>query len=180
MIRRHCNRFFSETITPENYVLLVLNGSLGLSQCFHHLWINAAIKICADGGANYLYDMKCSTTGESVRDIYTPDYIQGDFDSVRDEVLQHYRLNGSVCTKIECQDTNDSEKCLLLASELQTKLLRQNSITTPFSVIILGGMGGRFDQEMQNINSLFRWYVKIMCIYCLKLVCKTGGTISTE
>lgn len=48
--------------------------------------ISAVFKACADGGTNELYD----NTADD-RDNYLPDLISGDFDSVRDEVLQFYK-----------------------------------------------------------------------------------------
>lgn len=60
--------------------------------------------LCADGGANRLYDAGATDM--------KPHYIIGDFDSVRPEVLQHYKEMGTITQKFECQDTTDMDKCL--------------------------------------------------------------------
>lgn len=40
-----------------------------------------------------------------------PDFIRGDFDSIRDDVRSHYATRTSVVHE-KCQDTTDFEKCL--------------------------------------------------------------------
>jgi thiamine pyrophosphokinase len=49
--------------------------------------------VCADGGANRLYD---SLVDENERSLVRPKYIIGDLDSIRPEVLQFYKNIGSV------------------------------------------------------------------------------------
>ena len=59
------------------------------------LWSQCWVKICADGGANRLYDGFISGSGSSANSTtvknYIPDYITGDLDSLRNEVQQFYR-----------------------------------------------------------------------------------------
>ena len=64
----------------------------------------AAVRVCADGGANRLYDelpglvAAAATAGpsgaEEVRATYLPSAIRGDLDSIREDVLQFYRQRG--------------------------------------------------------------------------------------
>jgi thiamine pyrophosphokinase len=63
------------------------------------------------------------------------------------------------------QDANDLNKSIQVYYEdeflpLQTQSSSSLGTTTeksPTTVIIVGAFGGRFDQEMASINSLFRW-----------------------
>jgi thiamine pyrophosphokinase len=53
------------------------------------IWNNFEFKICAEGGANRLYDQ----LNINKRPLYIPDYIVGDLDSIRDEVKEYYRFD---------------------------------------------------------------------------------------
>jgi thiamine pyrophosphokinase len=54
--------------------------------------------VCADGGANRLYDelpaMLPGQSADAVRSAYLPTAIQGDLDSIRPDVLDFYRSRG--------------------------------------------------------------------------------------
>lgn len=58
----------------------------------------ATLRVCADGGANRLYDelpgMLPGQAAEAVRSQYLPSAIQGDLDSIRPDVLAFYRQHG--------------------------------------------------------------------------------------
>ena len=74
----------SETLLKKSLnqrVLIILNTSFS-ANLLRRLWVNAGHRICADGGANRLFD----TLGAEARRAFVPDYIIGDLDSVRDEV----------------------------------------------------------------------------------------------
>ncbi|XP_032298906.1 thiamin pyrophosphokinase 1 isoform X3 [Coturnix japonica] len=94
------------------FCLLILNQPLNRGH-FHCLWSKAALRACADGGANRLYHIT-----EGRQDRFLPDYISGDFDSIQPEVKEYYKL------KIDL-------------------------------IVTLGGLGGRFDQTMASVETLF-------------------------
>jgi thiamine pyrophosphokinase len=105
----------------------------------------ASIRVCADGGANRLFD---ATSGTG----YVPNLIRGDLDSVRADVKDCYSKKGCRVEKDPCQDTNDLDKCLQV---LRDEWLDPNC--TNHRVCIYGAFGGRFDQEMASIQALYNW-----------------------
>lgn len=57
----HPGRFLAEKIHPEQTSappnLLILNQPIAHFDAFARLWKHSGYRICADGGANRLYDM---------------------------------------------------------------------------------------------------------------------------
>ena len=87
---------FSEYLCPNFAVgnqaefkthLLILNSESFSSKLTVSIWNNCNLKVCADGGANRLYD---SLTVEE-RGVYVPQYIIGDLDSLRSDVSEFYK-----------------------------------------------------------------------------------------
>jgi thiamine pyrophosphokinase len=70
--------------------LIILNSpsySHGIAEC---VWHSCKLQVCADGGANRLYD---AMNNEEERMKYIPTFIIGDLDSVREEVLDYYKYD---------------------------------------------------------------------------------------
>ncbi|KAL3827834.1 hypothetical protein ACJIZ3_016636 [Penstemon smallii] len=136
------------------YALVILNRRL--PRFTPLLWKHAQLRMCADGGANRLYDELPQLFPEeealAIRKRYKPDLIKGDMDSIREEVLQFYKNAGTeVVDASEDQDTTDLHKCVAYVKDLP-KLKNQN-----LCILAAGALGGRFDHEVGNINVLCRF-----------------------
>ncbi|TKW27726.1 hypothetical protein SEVIR_3G276400v4 [Setaria viridis] len=118
------------------------------------LWSRAVVRVCADGGANRVFDgMPELLPGQDaveVRERYKPDVIKGDMDSVRPEVKEYYsNLGTKIVDESHDQDTTDLHKCIAFIAKNSPVAGKSN-----ICILVLGALGGRFDHEMGNINVL--------------------------
>ena len=134
--------------TDVETVLIILNSPIEKppSRLFHHLWETSSFRVCADGGANRLYDAISTLI---------PNAIRGDLDSLRPDVRAYYKEKGVCIQQDDNQDTNDLDKALQLVHSKREKVFsaRQKN----HRVCVFGAFGGRFDQEMACIQALFKW-----------------------
>lgn len=94
---------------------------------------NADWIICCDGGMHHAKALGI-----------TPDYIVGDFDSVRPEVLEEYRNMGISIRQFPThKNETDMQLGMLLALELGATEL-----------VLIGGIGDRFDHTLANAHLL--------------------------
>lgn len=140
------------------------------SSLFEHLWDASTFRICADGGANRLYDatvsrwssMMSQSNGwnseeQTGNNPYIPNLIRGDFDSIRLDVKLHYQKLGC---QIECdpnQDCNDLDKALSAIVSRQNEVEQEAESAQKWNVYVYGAFDGRFDQTMASIQALFKW-----------------------
>ena len=91
------------------HALVILNTSGYDYSMFLAIWSPFELIICADGGANRLYDWfgsSCDSDGCS-RSDYIPSKIIGDLDSIREDVRDYYSTNGCEIIQDRNQDNND-------------------------------------------------------------------------
>ncbi|CAL4976366.1 unnamed protein product [Urochloa decumbens] len=140
--------------TPvKNYALVVLNQHLPRSM--PRLWSHANLRICADGGANRIFDEMFQMTNDedekATRNRYIPEIIEGDMDSIRPEVKLFYSSQGSkISDKSHNQETTDLHKCISRIHHHTPDHEKAN-----LCVLVTGALGGRFDHEAANINVLY-------------------------
>ncbi|CAN0199372.1 unnamed protein product [Scytosiphon promiscuus] len=111
---------------PLALVILNVRGEGESMELLHHLWDRAALRLCADGGANRLHDSFGDGADSSgggdpseERARFVPDVIVGDLDSLRPEVARYYEALGCEIALRADQDHCDFEKCLM---EVESRL----------------------------------------------------------
>ncbi|KAF6250654.1 thiamine pyrophosphokinase [Scenedesmus sp. NREL 46B-D3] len=145
----------ADSLGPGTHLHLILLNYV-LPPQTAHLWQQATTRICADGGANRLYDqipvMLPGTDPFAAREAHLPDLIKGDLDSVRADVTDFYTSRGVPFIDLSSdQETTDLEKCLLfLEGRLPRKRLQQDHL-----ILVLGALGGRLDHTLANLNTLY-------------------------
>jgi len=86
--------------------LILVNTPIG--KMLPMLWPLAQIRLCADGGANRLYDWNKKKQDR----LYIPTKIIGDLDSLREETKKYYQENDCQIIRDSNQDNTDLGKCL--------------------------------------------------------------------
>ncbi|KAL0485897.1 thiamine pyrophosphokinase [Acrasis kona] len=133
---QHYNDFYSRTDDSSNFNLIILNTPITDHLQFKRVFDGANYIVCADGGANRLYQLS---------NKLIPNAVCGDLDSIQENIMDYYKQNGSEIVKYHDQDSNDLEKSInFVSSKGENK-----------QIVIFGG-GGRLDQEMCNINILYK------------------------
>jgi thiamine pyrophosphokinase len=130
---------------------VLINAPLVSRDVLQSVLSRSTFRICADGGANMLYDNVVSRADE--RTTFIPNAIVGDLDSIRPEVRAHYESLGVVINEIHDQDTTDLEKAMTYVES------RIRDPVPPFVVIIgsIGAHEGRIDQFFSVVNVLYKY-----------------------
>lgn len=163
----HLHRAFHPNIGADS-ALIVLNQEITIPRdVFISLWNAYGLKICADGGANRLYD---------ISPALVPDYIVGDLDSLKPDVKQWYESKGVEVIKQSTQYATDMQKAIDLVevhyhyadaqerfdvSSLDTydSLLTLHSSlnkTSRTQMLMVGAIDGRFDHTIQSISVMLK------------------------
>ncbi|SCU95257.1 LADA_0G14554g1_1 [Lachancea dasiensis] len=166
----------------QSSALLILNQQILIAGVFEKLWRNYHLHVCADGGANRLYEY--FEGKEESRLSFIPNYIIGDMDSIRDEVLHFYLEHGAIVVSQSWQNSTDFMKSLQLIflhfhyPELQ-RMLKTNDFAHNYGIddchgietmynkerasctmhdidlLVLNAIDGRFDQTVHSISQLY-------------------------
>ena len=98
----------------EQNIGTTLSGVLGA------LWKKSTYRVCADGGANRLYEATVvEEDGEGVNDStrccddFLPNLITGDLDSLYPHVHEYYKSKGVEIVRVEDQDFHDLDVRML-------------------------------------------------------------------
>ncbi|KAF2818900.1 thiamine pyrophosphokinase [Ophiobolus disseminans] len=145
-------RFLAEDCHSENSTtrpdLLILNQPIAHFDAFARLWKHSNYRVCADGGANRLFDMFEGSLGAQ-RNLYLPDIIHGDLDSLRDDVRAFYAAHGVDVSQDCDQYSTDFGKTM-------QKISSKSSPSSQKDVLVLGTLAGRVDQGLGLLHEMIR------------------------
>jgi len=120
----------------EKKAIIFLSGRVNLEADYYKSIEYSDYDIyCADGGANHAYNLGI-----------IPKLILGDLDSITEEVISHYKKLGVKFEKFPVSKNFTDGELIL------------EKVTTKYkNVLILGGLGGRTDHFLTNLNLLEKY-----------------------
>ncbi|KAI7097300.1 hypothetical protein KC324_g21329, partial [Hortaea werneckii] len=121
--------------------LIILNSPISDHEGFRQLYRHASFRLCADGGANRLYD-----AFGTEHDIL-PDLIHGDLDSLDDAVREAYE-------KLQVQVSEDPDQYSTDFGKAIKKVIEH--LPEVSDILIHGSLGGRVDQGIGLLHELYR------------------------
>ncbi|CAG9766798.1 unnamed protein product [Ceutorhynchus assimilis] len=137
----------------QNYAIVILNCRISLNidhRRILYLWAHAKVRVTVDGGLDRWLTW-VQAHEYQVSDVYAPDLITGDMDSLSLGLLQYFENKDSKIVKTPEQNETDFTKSL---KELQ-KHCDDEGIEID-SIYVLADTSGRLDQILANINTLFK------------------------
>lgn len=114
--------------------IVLLNGQPPEKALLTQYLTKDCVVFCADGAANVLYP------------DFTPQVIMGDMDSIDMKVLAYYHALGVDIQRFQ-REKDETDGQLIIDRALKE---------SPEELVILGGLGGRLDHTMGNIQLLIR------------------------
>lgn len=113
-------------------IIVMANGQYDDLDFYKSKFSGAESILCADGGANYAYDLG-----------WRPAAIIGDMDSIRPEVRQHFADMGVPFKLLSRhKDETDTQVVLQMAAEMGAG-----------EIVLLGSLGKRLDHALSNLYS---------------------------
>ncbi|KAA3471405.1 thiamine pyrophosphokinase 1-like isoform X2 [Gossypium australe] len=137
-LMHHSSTFLLPTIPLHHgpsltYALVVLNQTL--PRFAPLLWKHAQLRLCADGGANRVFDEI---------PLLFPEEDASD-------VRRRYKPDGTkIIDKSHDQDTTDLHKCITYIRDFAPDANKSS-----LCILVAGALGGRYDHEMGNLNVLY-------------------------
>ncbi|XP_049848570.1 thiamin pyrophosphokinase 1-like [Schistocerca gregaria] len=118
---------------------------------FEALWQHTYPRICADGGANRVYD-RIKESHLNPAD-YVPTHCIGDLDSVRQDTKDFYLRHRTKFIYIPCQDKTDIDKALDFLNSDDEGSGEPRSTKNSKDIVLTGVFGGNISQELGNLHS---------------------------
>ena len=88
--------------------LVLLNVSLRKNiRHLHRMWNSSPLRLVLDGAANHLYENLLMPCGSA---LALPHVISGDFDSIKPEILNHFKTRSVTVVHTPDQDETDLTK----------------------------------------------------------------------
>jgi len=137
--------------------IILANGKTPAKNVIKYLQnIGYTALLCADGGAD-----------SAKKSGFVPDYIIGDFDSVKKETLRYFK-NKSDIIRIKSQNDTDVEKCMKFAIKKNYK-----------EVMLLGAVGDRLDHSFCNLGIVLKFFhkIKVIIIYDRSILTPYAGNV---
>lgn len=157
---------------------------------FVALWNNASVRHTVDGGSNCLFDLQqqmlksLNTSADHHHHhhlLLPPHLLTGDMDSIRADVLQHYRQqqNSPKVTIIETmdQEQTDFTKAIQVLSQQLGTLPAEHPVS---SILVFYSSSGRLDHVLSIYSTLYHFEkdVKVNALPPLILVDLPGCSVS--
>ncbi|KAK7712172.1 thiamine pyrophosphokinase [Botryosphaeria dothidea] len=139
--------------------LLILNQPVASIDLLQRLWAHTGYRLCADGGANRLYDtFDALDDADARRQEFLPTIIHGDLDSLRDDVRAYYASHGIQISRDPDQYSTDFGKAIkrINAAVPATPTPHSGSGGCGREVLILCTLGGRVDQGLGLLYEMLR------------------------
>jgi thiamine pyrophosphokinase len=142
----------SITTTPKDAIaLIILNSPISDYPLFNRLYNHSSYTLCADGGADRLYNLITSHYSDLAWDTALlkalPTTIHGDLDSLSDHTRACYAKLGVEISKDPDQYSTDFGKGI-------SKVLTAKPALR--DLLVLGSLSGRVDQGIGLLHELFR------------------------
>ena len=140
-----------EDISRDDIALIILNSPIEDFEYLNRLYNHASYTLCADGGADRLYNLITKSHPDLAQDTALlkalPSTIHGDLDSLSDHTRACYAKLGVEVTQDPDQYSTDFGK------GIKKVLLAKPNVR---DLLVLGSVGGRVDQGIGLLHELYR------------------------